>query len=141
MERVSINLPATTLFSYSFKIEENDINYANHMGNERILVLANTIRTKFFMHLNLPENDSETKFGTIVANHSIHYKNEGFLGDEISCGVGVNTITACSFDLVFHFIKNTGKTLALVRTGCVYYDYKERKIHALPQNFIQAFTV
>ena len=52
MERVKINLPQTTLFSYHFKIEQEDINFANHMGNERILVFANIIRTQFFIHLN-----------------------------------------------------------------------------------------
>lgn len=140
MERVKINLPQNTLFSYHFKIEKEDINLANHMGNERILVYANTIRTQFFIHLDLLENNPITSLGTIVANHSINYKSEGFLGDEITCEVGVNNITECSFDLIFHFIKNKEKTLSMVRTGCVYYDYAQRKIHALPENFVQIFT-
>ena len=140
MERVQINLPAKILFSYHFNIENDDINLANHMGNERILVHANTIRTLFFKHLNLLESNIETQLGTIVANHTINYKSEGFLGDEITCEVGVNNITECSFDLIFHFAKNKERTLALVRTGCVYYNYSERKIHALPETFINAFT-
>ena len=141
MERVKINLPQTTLFSYHFKIEQEDINFANHMGNERILVFANIIRTQFFIHLNLLETDASTQLGIIVANHSITYKSEGFLGDEITCEVGVNNITECSFDMIFHFIKNKEKTLAIIRTGCVYYDYAQRKIHALPENFVKSFSI
>ncbi len=50
------------------------------MGNERILVYANSLREHMFQHLNLKLNDEKNGHGTIVANHSIHYKNEGFLG-------------------------------------------------------------
>lgn len=139
MQRVKINLPEHFLFTYQFTIEEIDINEANHMGNERILTFANIIRSKMFEQLGLKLNDETNGHGTIIANHCIHYKNEGFLGDEISCNVGVDTITECSFDLVFQFIKNNEKPLALLRTGCVYYEYEQRKIRHLPESFIQAF--
>ena len=112
MERVQINIPEKILYQQHFKIVEADINDVNHMGNERVLVFVN----------------------------SINYKNEGFLGDEIVCHVGVNNITECSFDLISHFIKSNSTTLAIVRTGIVYYDYEKRKIKALPQSFITAFT-
>jgi acyl-CoA thioesterase FadM len=140
MERVKIELPLKILFSYHFKIEENDINDAKHMGNERILVFANNIRTEFFKFVSLKENDATTHLGTIIANHSIQYKSEGFLGDEITCEVGVNNITDYSFDLIFHFLKSNNKTMATVRTGCVYYHYDEKKIQPLPDDFIKVFT-
>lgn len=140
MERVKINLPARFLFSYQFTIEAADINEANHMGNERILVYANSIRAKMFDGLQLKLNDEINGYGTIVANHSIHYKSEGFLGDVITCHAGVNNITECSFDLIFQFLKNNDRTLALLRTGCVYYEYEQRKIRPLPEDFIHTFT-
>ena len=127
MERIKITIPEKILFSYSFTIQPEDINEVHHVGNERVLVFANTIRAKLFEHLQLSLNDVEKGYGTIVANHSVHYKKEGFSGDEIVCHVGVNTITECSFDLVFHFMKNDKDTIILLRTGCVYYDYKNRK--------------
>ena len=141
MERVKINVPDKFLFSCQFNIDEADINEAKHMGNERILTFANIIRANMFEQLKLKLNDEINGHGTIVANHSIHYKNEGFLGDEITCKVGVSTITECSFDLIFHFTKDTNKDLALLRTGCVYYEYEQRKIRPLPESFLNAFTV
>lgn len=141
MERVKIHLPEKFLYSCQFKIEQEDINEANHMGNERILVHANVIRSKMFDHLDLKLNDDVNGHGTIVANHSIHYKREGFLGDEITCNTGVSTITECSFDLIFQFLKNNGQPLALLRTGCVYYEYELRKIRHLPESFVQAFSI
>ncbi|MFN8283847.1 MAG: thioesterase family protein [Chitinophagales bacterium] len=138
MERVTINLPEKFLYKQQFKIRQEDINEVNHMGNERVLVFVNAIKEGFFSELNLVPN-SPTE-GIIFANHSINYKSEGFLGDEITCNVGVANITECSFDLISHFVKNNSTTLAIVRTGIVYYDYEKRKIKALPESFITAFT-
>ena len=139
MERVQINIPEKILYQQHFKIVEADINDVNHMGNERVLVFVNSIKEGFFRELKLTANTPTE--GIIFANHSINYKNEGFLGDEIVCHVGVNNITECSFDLISHFIKSNSTTLAIVRTGIVYYDYEKRKIKALPQSFITAFTM
>ncbi len=138
MERVLINKPEKILYKQHFKIVEADINEVNHMGNERVLVFVNSIKEGFFRELKL--NANAPTEGIIFANHSINYKNEGFLGDEIVCHVSVKNITECSFDLISHFIKSNSTTLAIVRTGIVYYDYEKRKIKPLPESFITAFT-
>lgn len=140
MQRVVIDIPDKILYSYTFTISQDDINEANHMGNERILVLANEIRGKMFGYLQLQLNDAVNGHGTIIANHSIQYKNEGFLGEEITCHTGILNITECSFDLIFQFLKNNGKTLALLRSGCVYYEYGNRKIRPLPERFLEVFA-
>lgn len=140
MQYVTIELPSKILFSYHFKIEKNDINDAKHMGNERILVLANSIRSSFFNYLSLKENDITNHSGIIIANHTIRYKNEGFIDDEITCHVGVNNVTECSFDLIYHFVKLNNVTMAIVRTGCVYYNYDDKLKQLLPNDFIKVFT-
>ena len=84
MQRVQIDFPETTLFTYQFTIVEEDINIANHVGNERILVLANHSREKMFEHLNLKLYDLNELHGIVVANHTINYKSEGFLNDIIN---------------------------------------------------------
>lgn len=140
MTRIDITVPDKILFETHFFIKEEDINFANHMGNERILVFANTVRTNFYKHLDLLEGDWANGHGTIVANHSVKYITEGFLDDEIICKVGVNELTTCSFDMVMHFIKKeTQKTLALVRSAVVYFDYNERRIRELPQSYLDKF--
>ena len=53
MERVKIHLPERFLYTHQFLIKQEDINEANHMGNERILVYANRVREQMFQHLNL----------------------------------------------------------------------------------------
>jgi acyl-CoA thioester hydrolase len=139
MTRIEIEILEKSLYQYTFTIKETDINYAKHMGNERILVFANIIRSEFYKHLNLIEGDWDEGHGTIVANHTIKYVSEGFLNDEITCNVGVANITTCSYDLIFHFLKKNNKTLALVRTGSVYFDYHEKRIREIPDSFKKAF--
>jgi acyl-CoA thioester hydrolase len=139
MTRIEIEISEKILYQYTFTIKETDINYAKHMGNERILVFANIIRSEFYKHLNLLEGDWDEGHGTIVANHTIKYVSEGFLNDEITCNVGVTNITTCSYDLIFHFFKKNNKTLALVRTGSVYFDYHDKRIREIPDSFKKAF--
>ena len=66
MTRIDITVPDKILFETHFFIKEEDINFANHMGNERILVFANTVRTNFYKHLDLLEGDWANGHGTIV---------------------------------------------------------------------------
>ncbi|MCB9033745.1 MAG: thioesterase family protein [Chitinophagales bacterium] len=140
MERIQIDIPEKVLFTYTFTIAKQDINFANHMGNEMILVYANTIRPKFFEHLQLEEMDSIAQTGTIVVNHQIVYKSEGFLHDEITCAIGVCNFTSYGFDAVFHFIKKKeNKTLAILKTGVVYFDYFNKRVHKLPMAYIEKF--
>ncbi|QQR97375.1 MAG: thioesterase family protein [Sphingobacteriales bacterium] len=141
MTRIDIEIPKKILYTSKFTIEQEDINHAKHMGNERILIKANQIRTNFYAHLQLADVDWEKGEGTILANHAIKYVSEGFLGDTVECQVGVQALTECSFDLVFHFIKNNTKTLAIVRSGCVYFNYHEKRIKELPNSFIEAFQL
>jgi acyl-CoA thioesterase FadM len=138
MQKIKIEIPDKILFTYQFLITKEDINIANHMGNERVLNMANDIREKMFMHLDCMSilHDTENTQGIVIANHTINYKNEGFLNDEITCQTGITNITECSFDLIFNFIKQDGRTLAVLRSGCVYYNFNLRKIRPLPEDFL-----
>lgn len=140
MTRLELNIPEKILFETEFQIKLEDINFAKHMGNERILVHANTVRTAFYKHLDLLEGDWDNGHGTIVANHCIKYISEGFLDDRIVCKVGISELTSCSFDMVMYFVKANGKPLAIIRTGVVYFDYNERRIREIPKNYLDKFN-
>lgn len=141
MEKIKINFTEPVLFSNSFYIIEEDINFAGHMGNERILHWANQIRHSFYRHQGVMEIDPKTMIGTIVANHSIVYKSEGFLNDLIRAEVAVNNITSCSYDLIIRFTKKeTGQVLALLRSGTVCFNYQTREIAEIPQELLHAIT-
>lgn len=133
MQRIKITLPEHFIYREFFTLEKEDINEANHMGNERILVFANAARKRFFKFIKFPEYNEQTKCGNIIANHSIVYKSEGLLGDKIECEAGFTNCTNTSFDLVLHFIKNGFTTMAIVRTAIVYYDYENKQVTDMPE--------
>lgn len=139
MQKIKIELPENILYTETFPITDADINIANHMGNERVLVFANTIRENMFKALQLNMFDLENQLGIVIANHIAVYKAEGFLGDNIKCEAVINEVTECSFNLIFHFIKENGKTLALLSTLCVFFDFNQRKIKELPSDFVHLF--
>ena len=133
--RVKIETPIRTDFTCKIRLRIDDMNYGNHMGNERILVLAHESRVQFLKSLSCSEFDL---FGAsiIQADAAIVYKSEGHTGDEILCSISVDNVGSSSFDLVYHFYnETTDKILALCKTGMVFYDYKNQKICPTPNAF------
>ena len=50
--------------------------------------------------------------------------------------IGVSDFTKKGCDFVYHLTnKETGKIIALVKTGIVFYDYNLRNIVAIPEKF------
>lgn len=142
MERIKIDFPGNVLYSTSFEIMEEDINFAGHMGNERILHWANQIRHKFYKYKGVNEINPITKTGTIVANHAVVYKSEGFLNDEIIAEVGIGNLSTCSYDLVIRFLKKENQNLlAIMKSGIVFFDYNKREIAEIPDDVLHKITV
>ncbi len=138
MKREKIEFPEKILWSGKRVIAESDINYANHMGNERILVWADEIRASFLRSIGWDEKSFEGGKGVIVANHTIVYQSEGFLGDEVNIDVAVDYLTEYSFDVVARLKKNgSEKNMIVIRTGVVCFDYNKREIAEIPEIFLK----
>lgn len=138
MKREKIEFPEKILWSGKRIIAEPDINYANHMGNERILVWADDIRASFLRSIGWDENSFREGKGVIVANHTIAYQSEGFLGDEVNIDVAVDYLTDYSFDVVIRLRKSgSEKNMIVMRTGVVCFDYKKREVAEIPENFLK----
>src|SRR5690606_19817602 len=124
------------LWSSSRVIASEDINFAQHMGNERILVWADQIRNEFLKSLGWDEKVVMGEAGVIVANHTIVYQSEGFLGDKILIEVGIDFLTEFSFDIVIRTRKeNSERNFIVLRTGIVCFNYAKREIQAIPERF------
>ncbi|HUH73911.1 MAG TPA: thioesterase family protein [Chitinophagales bacterium] len=137
MKKERIEFPDTVLWSSKRVIEAEDINIAQHMGNERILVWADQIRQQFLNDIGWSEESTLTEFGLIVANHTIIYQSEGFLGDPIHIDVAVNELTEFSFDILIRCKKeNATRNLVVMRTGMVCFNYLKREITPIPSQFL-----
>ena len=135
MARVKIEIPEKFIFKTEIAIRVTDLNYGGHLGNDSVLSICHEARLRFLKHLGYSELDVEGS-GIIMSDAAIQYKGEGFHGDELIIEIGVNDFTKKGCDFVYRLTnKETGKIIAIVKTGIVFYDYNLRKIVAIPEKF------
>ena len=74
--------------------------------------------------------------GLIMSDVSIEFKAEAFYGDIIKAEVDVTEISKVAFDIVYKLSKTQDqqdKIIALAKTGMVCYNYKLKKVVAIPE--------
>jgi len=72
-----------------------------------------------------------------MVDAAVQYKAEGFYGDVLTIEVGIKDITKTGCNIVYQLTnKETEKVIAIVKTGIVFFDYKERKVVPIPQKFL-----
>ena len=131
------------LNKYRFKTEIvvsiNDINFAGHLGNEKILEFINEARTRFFDEYKFAQMD-ENQIGYVVADASIIFKSEVFYPDTVLIEADVVEFNKYGCDLVFRLSSAISKIeIALAKTGMVFFDYKNRKVSKVTKNFMDIF--
>jgi acyl-CoA thioesterase FadM len=115
MARVKIDLPDKFIFKTEIPIRINDINYGGHLGNDAVLSIAHEARLRFLKQHNFTELNVD---GAMVE-------------------IAVTDTTAVGCDFVYRCInKNTGTTIAILKTGIVFYDYNRKKVVSVPERFI-----
>jgi len=135
MARVKIQLPGSFSFSCYISVRITDINYGGHVGNDTLLSIIHEARMKYLASMGY----SEMQFagaGMIMADAAIEFKNELFYGDVVMVSVAAGDISKIGFSLFYKLEKETaGKktTVALAKTGMICYDYKKKKIVAVPE--------
>jgi len=136
MARIKIDLPKKFIYSTEIAIRISDINYGGHLGNDAVLSLAHEARQQFFGKHGFSEMDVEGA-GIIMVDAAVQYKVEGFYGDVLIIEVGVKDVTKTGCDIVYQLTnKNTGKEIAIVKTGIVFFDYQKRKVVPVPKEFL-----
>lgn len=135
MPRIKIETPDKFIFSTEIPIRITDINYGGHLGNDSLLSIIHEARVRFLNHLGYSESNVEGS-GIIMIDSVIQYKSEGFYGDELLIEVAVNDFTGIGCDIVYRLTnKNSGKEIALAKTGIVFFNYEKRKTAPVPSLF------
>lgn len=135
MPRVQIDLPEKLPFSTEVPILASDINFANHLGNDRLMGLLQEARIRFFKWLGYNEADVEGS-SMILADAALQYLSEGFHGDVIRIEVGIGDFGRCNMDVYYRATNTTtGKLLCQAKTGLVFFDYATRKVQPVPEKF------
>ena len=141
MARITIEIPQHFIFSTELIAQVGDINYGGHVGNDKFLLYAHEVRTRFLRKNQLSELCVGDNLGLIMVDSVVVYKSEVFLGDELVVQLAVNDMTKIGFDFVYLILnKNTQKEVAHIKTGMLCFDYEKRKIGAIPSTLQGIFN-
>ncbi|MFN8335375.1 MAG: thioesterase family protein [Cyclobacteriaceae bacterium] len=134
MPRVQLDFPAETKFTCELTVRGSDLNYGNHVGNDSMLTLMQEARISFYRSVGYRnELNFEGTIGHVIADATIVYKSEAFLGDVLTVDIAVTDFHKYGFDM-FYRLRNklTGKDVAIGKTGMVFFDYEKRKVASNP---------
>ena len=133
--RTKITIEAPLIYRTTVKVRVTDLNYANHLANDKILSLIHEARVRFLASLNYDETNVEGK-ATIMSDAEIQYKNQGYLGDEIEIGVTIGQWHRKGVNIMYQlWNKSRDNLTALAKTGFVFFDYESQKPVSVPEKF------
>lgn len=134
MARVEIALPERFTFATDLTIRVSDLNYGGHLGNDRVLTLAQEVRVRWLAAHGLSELDVGGGVGIILADAAVLFRSEGRLGQRLRCELGATEVRTRSLELVIRLADAaSGAEVALVKTGVLCFDYRTRKVTSLPE--------
>ncbi|HCC95169.1 thioesterase family protein [Empedobacter falsenii] len=139
MARIKLDFSDKFLFSTIIPVRITDLNYGNHLANDKVLSIIHEARIQFFQHYGYSELDF-AGVSVIMGDVAIEYKNQAFYGDELLIEIGVQDFSRVSFDIIYK-ISTKDKLIAKAKTGIVTFDYQQNKVVEVPQKIKDLFEV
>jgi acyl-CoA thioester hydrolase len=139
MARVKLDLPEKFEFSTEILVRISDINYGGHLGHDSVLSLTHEARVRLLGKYGFTEMDIDGS-GLIISDVVIVYKSEAFYGEILKIEIAICDFSKYGCDFVYKITeKETGREVARAKTGIVFFDYKERRVASVPENFKAIF--
>ncbi len=121
--------------SFTIPIRIADINYGNHVGNDAFVSIIHEARMQWLKQYDYTELQIEG-IGLIMSDLVIEFKNESFYGDVAEVKLSTGDISRVGFELYYQVFANRNNELILLanaKTGMICFDYKSRKVAAIPE--------
>lgn len=138
MDRVKIQLPEKVHFTTELSLRITDLNYGNHMANDKVLSLCHEARVQFLASIQCDEFNVFGK-GLIMSNAKLQFISEGKYGMQFQIDLSVSGLSKVGFDLYYN-IKASEKQIAMAKTGMLFYDYTNQKIDRMPETFEKLYS-
>ena len=139
MARVTLELPERFPFRTEIPVRVDDLNYGNHVGNDSILTLAQEARMRYVRALGFPGELDVGGLGVIMVDALVVYRSEARYGMTLAVDVAPADLHARGFDLLYRISDaQSGKEVARVKTGLLFFDYAARKVAHVPDVFRRA---
>ena len=140
MARTKLKLPQTFVFTTQMQVRVSDVNYAGHLGNDKVLAFMHEARVRFLQSFGFTELDVEG-IGTIMTDAVVVYKSEAFVGDNLAVYVATDDYGEYGCDFIYKLEnQQTNREVARGKTGLVFYDYDLRKMVKTPAAFLRAVS-
>ncbi len=139
MARIRLEIPGHKIFETSITVRITDINYGNHLGNDALVGILHEARVLWLRKDNCTELNIGG-VGLIMSDLAVEYKNESFVGDELTIALFVGEITAMSFELFYQLTNQENKLVAKAKTGMVCYNYHEKKVVPMPTELLSMWA-
>ena len=137
MPRITLDLPDSFIFSTTIPLRITDINYGNHLGNDAVLGLVHEARLRFLVSHGFTEIDI-AGCGIIMTDAAIVFKSQGTYGQTVCIEIALDDPGPLGCDFLYKLTDaETGKEIARVKTGIVFFDYSNNRLVRMPDAFKQ----
>ncbi len=139
MSRIKVNLPDKFIFKTEIPVRVTDLNYGGHLGNDSVLSIVHEARVRFLNNFGFTELDIDGK-SILMVDALVNFIRESFYGDVLIIEINVDNIDNKGCDIFYKISnKKTGKLVAAVKTGIVFFDLQNKKISDTPEKFKTLF--
>ncbi|MBK6265288.1 thioesterase family protein [Marivirga sp. S37H4] len=135
MSRIKIDEPIIYSFTAIIHTRITDLNYGGHVGNDRIFAFMHDARVQFLKHLGYKNEMDFNGLGMIQTDAAITYKAEIFAHEKIEIAIGAMNLNKYGCDFVYRFTKEDKRLASLGKTGIIFFDYNNRRIAEMPDEF------
>jgi acyl-CoA thioester hydrolase len=122
------------LFEVAITISAEDIDNLNHVNNAVYVKWMDDVASKHWAHLT--KNHALDDYIWVVSKHEIEYKNEAFLGDEITAKTWVGNTRGVTSERIIEFYKEN-TLLVKSKTTWVLLDAKSYKPIRIRENILK----
>jgi acyl-CoA thioester hydrolase len=139
MARVKLDIPDRVVFTCEIPVRITDLNYGGHVGNDSLLSVLHEARVQLLRDFGFSEQNAGGK-GIIMTDAVLVYKSEVFYGETLTIDVGITDVQRHGLDFTYRVTSN-GKEVARAKTGIVFFDYEQRAIATMPEEFKKRFSL
>jgi acyl-CoA thioester hydrolase len=139
MPRIKIDPPLHFHFTTEIPIRISDINYGGHLGNDAVLSILHESRIRLLVEHEYSEFNVEG-VGIIMTDSAIVYKSEAFYGESLRIQIAVKDFSNFGCDM-YYLVREreSGRLIAHAKTGIAFFNYEERKLAHVPEQFKKKF--
>lgn len=130
------------MFYKEFEIRWSDLDANRHLANSAYINFMSHTRMAYLGQLGFNQKTmAKHNIGPVVFYEHVYYFKEVFPGKPIRVSLGFNGMSkdGMFFEFQHDFYDSDGKNFASCEMMGAWMDLKERRLTALPQEFLDAF--